>query len=480
MPRTLLSLPVEVIQIICGFLSAKDGLILRLICRVLNAKVKYYTENYSFNNISTDLSKENLESLESFLKPYEQVGSHVETLFIKDPYSKDDYGWVTDLGRGFPWPRYCDVYNCASHHLAPAVPIVDHMRYLHWEWNTSCHVHRSGTLLPGLLRLQQLVSKHLPACRSLHIQAYQDVYTLDCQRRFQYSALGHTVSLLTWLVEETIPNIETLWLGRPTEPHWRARYGHRLHGCRLSKLPLKPNFQSESPSQTRCPWALLRDLAVWLLDYPMADTTRWIEETIKNATNLKRISFCFHPRGELSFSHIIEALHPPLPAIEELECGNFRANDDECMKFMLHFQESLKELNMHHGKLMTQFCRCMNRNWSLIFETLSKFPFLQKLSISHLFHHSMIRIRRPDGSNLWNDHTELVVFPKLAQDPVIPGTSGQRFELIYDKFGASGDKGNVVGVEYEGPNMDKAIIALAESIELYNLGPDRQGFWLEI
>ena len=106
MPTALLTLPVEILDVVSSFSGVQDVLSLRLACTGLNHKLLHYVKNYCYNTMCTDLSKTNLDDLEAFIQKMGN-GSRVHALSIKHLSSSTDQPveGCSSLGRGFKWSR---------------------------------------------------------------------------------------------------------------------------------------------------------------------------------------------------------------------------------------------------------------------------------------------------------------------------------------------------------------------------------------
>ena len=91
-------------------------------------------------------------------------------------------------------------------------------------------------------------------------------------------------------------------------------------------------------------------------------------------------------------------------------------------------------------------------DWPIVLGRLgNQAPFLHSVSICKL-----------KTSNF--EANQIIVFPSLVIDPVVPESGGRKFTLTKDQTW-----GEIFGVAYQGPRADKAMDKLVKAVEYYHI-----------
>ena len=291
MSLRVLTLAIEIIELIATFVELADLRSLRLVCRELNRKTLNSFGLANFATIQTDLSHKSLERIRS-ISNTEHFAIHVQCLHVK--HSPDGI-----IGEGFDWPR-----------------------------------HSSGCLagnLNGTDLLRDLLSQRLLNCRSFLIYSYDEYEPRhDTDRLVPGDAVGLILSILA----EADLALQSFTVQS------RHHGNGRLDTPRL-QMPL-----SQTPKFIKA-WSQIEEL---VLDYAITpDQWSWVLHLISLVLKLRKLSLGFY-EGDTSFMQRLSSLHE-LNRLEELRLGSARVTVDAITPLLLKNHDTLHSLSLQYTAL---------------------------------------------------------------------------------------------------------------------------------
>ncbi|MCJ1304731.1 hypothetical protein MMC08_007544 [Hypocenomyce scalaris] len=323
---------------------------------------------------------------------------HVQTLLIKD--LRDDLRQFYGLGEGF-----------------------------------SLHRHPSGYLLdplPGVQMLQGILLNRLLNCRSFYI--YSD-YASEESYESGLLMPSDAVGIILAIIAETSLPVKSFSVDFLS--HGTGSFdAQRLHMPQYRK----PEF--------RTGWAHLQELS---LEQSMkSDAFDWAMDLVLHATGLRKLSLDFQHQNSASFIDRL-SLTERLPGLQELQLSGASLTVETISGFLLRFCNSLRALTFRHVHIES------GGTWVSVLKVLrSDLPLLERVCVD------WIRELNSRESEVYPGAYASVMFPKLSDNPVVPGSQGRRFKLREKK--RAGEK-RIVGASYHGPEMHVALGILASSAE---------------
>ena len=311
------------------------------------------------------------------------------------------------------------------------------------ERDSSWHRNPSGYLeAPPLMAriLGDILVKRLVNCRSFHIHGYDDVGRLyESGILTPSDAVGIVLAIIA---EHSLP-VKSFFV------HFTERGTGRLDVKRL-QLPLyqQPGF--------RFGWAHLRELYLqYSIDFNDSD---WAMHLILHAPRLQKLSLGFYHNIDIPLIDRLTSRYE-LPRLQYLSLSFAYVTVESILRLLVNSHDSLRELSFRHVAMKS------GSTWERFFrESRAEFSALESISVL-----------RP--SENVPEHNTHVRFPKLLDNPVVPGSettslprsdcrllksSGLPIRLTYKKMYG---KVKVIGVSYHGSEMNSILEILAESAE---------------
>ena len=299
------------------------------------------------------------------------------------------------------------------------------------------HRHSSGYLeapLPGLEKLQYLLAHNLPNCRSFHIYKPGGVKT-------DYDAI--TTSDVVALILRIVPSISNdhsnslpvkSFIVGPTSPTVvvTPRFTGTIDAKRVQMLRYRrASFQKA--------WAHIQELVLHHVFTPT--TLDWGMDLISNATSLRKLSLDFnysYSRPFLERLCQVTSLH----SLESFKLACARTSVEVLSRLIGRSHDTLRVLSL--SKIYLQRLT----DWPIVLGQLrDQAPSLHSISIYSL--------ANPDY-----EAKKIISFSSLIDDPVVPESGGRKFTLIKDRKWRE-----LIGVEYQGPRVDKALDRLLNALE---------------
>ena len=395
MEPTLPTLAIELVELIARFLEIADFCSLRLTCKNLRKK-SLHSFGALFTTIRTDLSQKSLHKLQ-VISEDENLRLYVQKLLVKPVEGET-------LGQGFQW-----------------------------------HRHSSGHLeghLPGLVKLQYLLTHNLPKCRSFHIFTLggeedesdtltpSDVVALILRTVATFSIdASMSLPLKSFIVDFSSPIVGL-----------RSRNDNSIHAKRLQM------WQYRQPS-FRTAWARVQELVLEQKLTP--ETFDWELDLILNATSLRKLSLDV---GRDHSGPFLERLcHlSSFQSLESFKLARASTSVEHLSRLIERSHDTLRVLSL---KLVSTE---RLSDWPIFLGRLRKHAtFLQSVSIHWLTTHS------------YEVH-KVVMFPSLLINSVVPDSGGRRWTLTEKKWNKAK---RIFGVDYEGPRVDEALDMLVKAAE---------------
>lgn len=294
----------------------------------------------------------------------------------------------------------------------------------HWYRAKGCDLSRyvDTCLSPGVQMLRDVLS-NLVNCRSFKIRSLggtEDHYESE------YLLPSDAIDIIHSIVAE---------IGLPVKS-FHIAYGSRgsVDAKRLQmQLCQQPGFIAA--------WQKIEELR--LEHYLTSDNLDWAQDLVLQTVSLKKLSL--HFGYDFSTSFIESLLSSPmlLRGLQELKLGCIHVTGDMLSTLLLHCRSNLRKLSLWH--IYIEF-----GTWVQILTELRTFQLLENISVDW-------------PTEYRNEEIFRLQFPALDNNPLVPGSEGQKFELKYKKWKG---KKRVWGASFHGRvGMDKALEVLAESVE---------------
>ncbi|RDL34383.1 uncharacterized protein BP5553_07511 [Venustampulla echinocandica] len=401
-PDLLSPLPQELMQNITKFLSASDNCNLRLVSKAVEKHTHvYFTEN-CYYAVHTDLSLKSLESLLEVAKVH-TIAANMKLLDIE--------AHSLSFGQGFNWPPRSSGMMAFGHQDHPCVPLLETII----EKLGNCQSFRVNNICSAADHSNWMVPRSADASVAIEV-----LFDVICHLR------------------------------RPTKS-LSLEYGRCMvfPVCAAPTLNPGPFFVHPvifQPFQDA--WRTLETLA--LRGTMSSRTLTENANLIFEATNLRELVLDFRcsagtPDAATAMMNRMRQL--PLagrmPPILKLDILGGETTDSDFLHFLSLFGTSLRSLRL---------VDCVSilgtaSNWWDVFDNMAThLPLLETISIDHL------TIPRAPG------YIRVFEYPGLYEEPVIPGTNGDRCEIYEPSPGYYPDESRV---SYTGPNMGKFLQALS-------------------
>ena len=417
MKPTLPTLAIELVELIACWLGPADLCSLQLVCKNLRQKpIRLFGAR--FTTVRTDLSQKSLQKLQEISED-DHLRLYVEKLLIKENKPEE-------LGQDFQW-----------------------------------HRHSSGYLeapIPGFEKLQYLLAHNLSNCRSFHIydpgygpNDKSDVFTptdvvalILSMVPFLSIEASNSLPVKSFIVDCASPPVVVtprrgiidgtsfiVDCASPTKVV-AARRG-MIDAKRLQM------WQYRQPS-FREAWAHIQELVLHQFLEPK--TLDWGIHLIIDATSLRKLSVIVgrSSRPFLERLSQVTSLH----SLESFKLTCAHTSVEVLSRLIERFHDTLRVLSLSNIYLQRL------TDWLIILGRLgNQAPFLHSVSISGLTTSS-------------SEVNQVIMFPSLVIDPVVPESGGRKLTLIKDRTWQK-----IFGVEYQGPRVDKALDKLVKAVEYF-------------
>lgn len=293
-------------------------------------------------------------------------------------------------------------------------------------WNR----HPSGHLLApssGTQMLQDILLNNLFNCRSFQISGPHGG-TTPCAS--DWLTTSDAIAIILTIIAKTSLPIKSFYVD------FRSNGTGRVDARRLHA----PQYQTP---EFRTAWANLREL---YLEHSMTlNTFEWAMELVECAENLEKLSLVLDSDHSTSFIGRLSSTDS-FPKLQELKLAIADVTVELISRFVFRFRDSLRALSFRQVTIDDT----SGSSWISILSNLrSNLPLLESICIHHLKEFKSEVLGR-------------IMFPAIADNPVVPGSQGGRFELMSNKFRGSR---RIFGVRYCGSRMDVALGTLARSAE---------------
>lgn len=295
-----------------------------------------------------------------------------------------------------------------------------------WHRHSLGHLHE---LLPGFEKLHNLLAHSLPNCRSFHI--YSPGGTEDESDALSPSDV---IALILRIVPPISIDTSKSLPVKSLIVDFSSRGTGTINMKRLQMSQYRqPTFRNA--------WAPVQELVLEQSLTP--ESFDWEMDLTFNATRLRKLSldFGFDQSGPFveRLCHVT-SLH----SLESLKLARANTSVDNLSRLIERSHDTLRVLSLRHISIQRL------SDWPLALGQLKKHaPLLQKVSIQWLaaygdeFYHRMR-------------------FPSILTDTVFSELGGRSFTMTTKKW--KGER-RVFGVDYQGPEVEKALKMLVKAAE---------------
>ena len=207
--------------------------------------------------------------------------------------------------------------------------------------------------------------------------------------------------------------------------------------------PKQPDVIQYQEQGLRDGWAHLQELI--LEHHIIHERLEWLTELIVSASNLQILELCPFPDQEFSkfFERLASASN--LPRIQKLRLWELEVTEECLSGLILRLHDSLHAFSFRYITIIN------GGTWASVFEKLEgKLPRLKQISVEMI-----------------GERKRYVTFPSLEDNPVLPNTNGQKFDLTYRELHGYRFGRWVSGANYLGSHANDALHILARSVVYY-------------
>ncbi|MCJ1288659.1 hypothetical protein MMC34_000187 [Xylographa carneopallida] len=297
--------------------------------------------------------------------------------------------------------------------------------------------HASGHLtapLPGVDMLRAILVDNLVNCRSFRLYR-----TFGMEVSYDHTGIGDRVSYSDTIAVILLVIAETGLPIRSLRLDWDNNGGtHHLKIKRLKGLDFQtPSFWTG--------WTHLEELVLHNTLSP--DALDFLSTLVLRATNLLRLEIGPETESYDDALAFFERLCPAsaVPKLQELMLESQSFTEDFFATFIAGFGHSLRALSLKDVHII------LRGSWKAVIERWrTDLPLLERIAVVDLVEYNLGDI-------------DLLTFPSLRDDRVVPGTNGGRFQLTEE---SQYEEKRTVGATYAGPDMSTALEVLLNAIEV--------------